>query len=1474
MKRTQFKKAVALLLLGSMMSGMAVSADAAWFGGSSKKTEEFYKSWDAQLRDFLAEKQNNKNNKPGQNKKPDKENNGNNNPGQENNTDSAGSSTVIESEMTVVEDATTVENGEMLRASTYVLNSVSGSNAELYAGGTTVKYFPVTMYDYDATTINKATHAVEYKDGLTAWNGMYFGNGQPASDAYTYITSAAAHTDLTWVQVQNENGTYYSDEACTTRVTVNSIGETGSDYVEATYVTFNDIIASDGQNVLTNYYYKKDNQYYSVYATRSSGNWYQYQFIYYPDGLDRNPTVMRNKQGYTSCYPDDPTDNFYNYYSSYRLYTKESVITGYTLTAGSETLATLDGTDTSKEIGVTLYTAGGTITTASLTYAPHNVWADKIFDADTPYSEVDFGKLGLYLSQPGAQVDDVAKLPTRAGYVYNGLVKNELDANKNIQFNVPEGGIFNSDATVKEIYTNVGLPFDYDADTLTYTFDSDEKSAKFDGTARSNTNLVEDTNGGFFPFGGYSAKEFYHGMSATINFNMTTDGKLVLADGSKDPITFAFSGDDDVWVFIDGVLVLDIGGIHDRANGYLNFSDESVTFTTSGTSGNRSVTLAANSSLVVPNSSSVGPGIINTTEGAVAYPDGITGQLFNTYDSYGNLLIEGVLGQDIQTFAAKADHELTIFYLERGADQSNCMIEFNLPVLDNVTVTKNIAGQAVVTNGNLTTEALNMSDDQLAALNNLEFTFTLYKNGEALANKTYIRMNANGQTIAIPSTDASGKFVLKNGETAKFIGEFSPTEDEYYVVEDIKNGFIYTDYKYSRIAAGSSAEENEAAGEHTYFNAPANDAHVYTDMEYEEGVLTSKVVTIKGGLESEDSLAFVANNYVNASLPTPSAVPSDDKIVIDYGLPVKITPTQNDLYIGDDYTISFPSGVGEIHEVTDGVYKAAYGTFTYDAATETITYTLNKQLSGVEVLTYYMTATAKTRSGSVPSEPVPAYIYIIPATTMYYEENFSDMVTFTNGTSKNGWQVVGSSQTDPQEPGVVGTVDDSPYGSDVAYINDSGDSNGTSMYVDTTAHTVKVTDENGNVKTKTVGAAQFSYEFTGTGTAFYARTTKNTGLMQITITNSDGEQVIYYRDTAFTWAVPMKVTAPDDAAEWLDSYIMRTSYDVVKNGTPDLPSSVQCYLIDNTPVTGTIVWGDVGTATLGTQNITGELTVTKNDGSKMKTNVTAELNVLGKDNIRLNNDIELYNIPVFDTDNIQDEEFASDSIGVMPYGTYTVTVTIARSNENLGYGSDFWLDGIRVYQPLDPDPSNLNPVAASAYATDGEANMVNATLRYKLLCDEDINNDGNWDGSNFTLFTDSNGSLETAEEYDNIGPKNEVYLYSGQSVTFTLSGFGWDANTNKVYLGMKAPAGVGNVTIGNKTMQINNTVDCYYDISGYGTISDIIIDEDTEETIKAVTFTITAGENSLISLTNVRVTGNAKFIVVNYPNVKVPGSGK
>lgn len=1071
-----------------------------------------------------------------------------------------------QSEFNLVEDDSTVTTGTELRADTY---EVAASRA-----ATTLKYFPVTLYNYDQKTFNNATHQIEVDQALanggiktlTQWQGVYFGDMYGKSESYSYSSSDATYQA---VSVSYNNRNDYSKWT------------NGSYYVKA----------GDNYYVCTN-----------LSCTRSG-----------------------------------------------------SLLSGYTY---SWTATYRGGKATGSGSSYTLYQS--TQQTGALRYADWNYWTGNIQDS----------------SQSGNRT-------------YSGMVENTLDASKNIQFKYPDAGIFTNDTSNKDVYTNVGLPFVYTDDGY-YTFDANQFGAYFhtDGTQgtsstpASNTNLYysttpqrHDFNGqdnrtkGWFPYDDTTSvknasADYYFGMNATVPFTMTKTGRMDDNDANSKPIKFEFSGDDDVWVFIDGKLVLDMGGIKNCLDAEINFAENTFRITKPSTNGGGKL------------------GDAGSANGA-----NLSGKLFN--DDTG----EGILGMTRETFAATDEHNLTIFYLERGAGSSNCKIKFNLPYKDSVSVQKLIT-ESKDDNGNISS----LTAAEQKRIDDVDFGFTLYKDERPAANATYVLYNKQGQATGNPSTDANGHFTLKNGQTAKFIGLID--NNTYYVKEDSKDGYVTPDYTYSATAANGANVTEKADG--------------YTSMK----------VKVSGGSEAQDSLSFVCKNYLSANLPNPSNIPADDRIVIDYGLPVTIPNVlANDTWRGDSIELKSVTG-------------AKYGTAQINPD-GTITYTLTKPLNGVETLTYTSVVTGTGNTGdqtTTATKEATGTIYIIPATSMYYEEDFGDMVTYTGA-----WETVGNGTNSQQEGYFVGDAKSSPYGSDAAYRDDSKDSSGTSKHVDTTN-----------------GAASFSYTFTGTGTTFFARTSNNSGYMRVVIKDAEGNTVYTaYRDT------------------------------------------------------------------------------------KYKTD---------------DNTLTMYNIPVF--------TWEADK-----YGTYQVEVSIA---EKVGkFGTAFNLDGIRVYNPIDAyNPTSGVPqheMAAAAYAADGEAHCTVATLRDKLISDDMVDK-GNglvWaDGKGFVIFTDTNGEIKDASEYVSNGPKEEVYLNNGQSVTFSLTG--WDANTNKIYLGMKAPAGSATVSINGHPVTLSNATDCYYDISSYAAITEVNGE-------KIATFTVKA-TSGLVSVTNIKVTGNTEFVICKPKDENVDGA--
>lgn len=222
----------------------------------------------------------------------------------------------------------------------------------------------------------------------------------------------------------------------------------------------------------------------------------------------------------------------------------------------------------------------------------------------------------------------------------------------------------NNSSVASNVFEQKNFPFNessYNGIT-TYSYDSftdknraiDASTNDFKVSKYSNATIGSDKGVGYFPFEQYNSKQYGFGTEFDIDFYMSETGILTAADGSKKDITFNFSGDDDVWVYVDGVLVLDLGGAHKVSSGSINFSDMSVIYKT-----------AVDTS---DNINSRGQG---TGDRYATNPDYVT-----TVDLAKLFAANGVEFNNTNT---SKKHTLQMFYMERGSFDSNCSISFNLP---------------------------------------------------------------------------------------------------------------------------------------------------------------------------------------------------------------------------------------------------------------------------------------------------------------------------------------------------------------------------------------------------------------------------------------------------------------------------------------------------------------------------------------------------------------------------------------------------------------------------------------------------------------------------------------------------------------------------------------------------------------------------------------------------------------------------
>ena len=176
---------------------------------------------------------------------------------------------------------------------------------------------------------------------------------------------------------------------------------------------------------------------------------------------------------------------------------------------------------------------------------------------------------------------------------------------------------------------------------------------------------------GFFPFNqkttATTASKYNYGFGAKLQFDftLTNDGNVQVGDNANDkvPIKFFFSGDDDVWVYIDGQLVLDVGGAHGKASGLLEFGEQE---------GKNTVTSYV-SDIKASNNT-----IYDTCSPAKQVTFNEKPYTFK-YKSKNDI-----------TYEKGTTHTLTMFYMERGMWESNMAVAFNFPDHNELQVEKQV----------------------------------------------------------------------------------------------------------------------------------------------------------------------------------------------------------------------------------------------------------------------------------------------------------------------------------------------------------------------------------------------------------------------------------------------------------------------------------------------------------------------------------------------------------------------------------------------------------------------------------------------------------------------------------------------------------------------------------------------------------------------------------------------------------------
>lgn len=290
----------------------------------------------------------------------------------------------------------------------------------------------------------------------------------------------------------------------------------------------------------------------------------------------------------------------------------------------------------------------------------------------------------------------------------NGTISETVEPHFNKEFLL---GKNSKNAKLGEVYDNVAFPFtkkaifdedqgvDYwyfdSKDTTLYLKQNSEQNSdskyflqeSTDNRDRSlnvdsSSNPSSKTRYGYFPFnetatsGWASTYNYGFGTKLQMDFTLTDDGKVetnktVGGEKEKTNIKFFFSGDDDVWVFIDGQLALDVGGAHGKVSGLLEF----------GETDDRT-------------QNSVTAYVSKVKKGGTAKDNDIDEKTVNsavkTVKYNGNDIYFYAKNTNLEPLDKGKKHTLTMYYMERGMWESNMAVAFNFPDNNELQVQKEV----------------------------------------------------------------------------------------------------------------------------------------------------------------------------------------------------------------------------------------------------------------------------------------------------------------------------------------------------------------------------------------------------------------------------------------------------------------------------------------------------------------------------------------------------------------------------------------------------------------------------------------------------------------------------------------------------------------------------------------------------------------------------------------------------------------
>lgn len=1073
------------------------------------------------------------------------------------------------------------------------------------------------------------------------------------------------------------------------------------------------------------------------------------------------------------------------------------------------------------------------------------------------------GNLSWYWK--GANVAFGPNKETASKDVAQGIVGKNLDDGNLITSYTNENGdpvkvpFFNEDAYPNQskymrFYNNLQFPFTKttnDKGVSTYSFDSAKNTVYYD---YDNKKIVrkddlkihdasKDNSIGYFPFNStdpdQSAKDnlnYGFGTQFTIPFTVTENGQNV----DDTPMTFKFTGDDDVWVYIDGALVLDMGGAHCKAEGEINFATQKATITT-GTSYAKLGNQATAGGRVKAEDN--GNGTVDFKNITVKKSDGNIISLANYMKESGKV------------------HELKMYYMERGMWDSNMSISYSfVPLPSGLTLSKTLdttdvnAGLKNAVQGldnfdfkiqkkNLKTDEANYSD-----VENLGYTLYDYD------DRTFPGQEAKDSTATFSSSYFASDFINtkdKNNSSAFYAGT------GFQITESIpKDTILQYDENKTTWGVYDSITSREA-------------------IQRENGA----VATFDMG-DASSSEMDVVNRYVNfVNTPKVGSLSVEKKYEGDalkdktFGFTVKVDLTGGEYY--DTYELEYNgSQNGKTDENGHFTLKAGEK-ITFEGIPAGAAYEVVEDAPGADD-TWVQDTTSNVTGKIVADQTIEASVTNKPKTTtknyVIYAEAGKTVTYAPDGVTIKELTKTTTDDTDITTNVNGGKGEFTPTSPnkkyDVAYkgtTTDKGNFEGTitvltyqatdKVYVFDYGLESNIAEKNANGDGLFQGGTFYNKEATGdmATTAKLGKITAAEGNTQTTISGSD---IVINDDGSATGAVTFKPTAFMDKVE---NYTYTA--DITKKGKA---------LESNNPETGTTVNGKIKTMPANVvyyeDNFANEVTVTDKGGVKIVNSTPIKLSqsnsqteLYGHDDAYANTENNdsagsstamtvgakatftfrgtgfdlisrtsgtsgsiVYKVKNMDTNTVAtygavDTYYNNGDLYQLPvisiknlaYAKYEVTLLVPKSN--MESASTFYLDGVRIYNPLNDDEeknasyiknevsvkttsiremilgtceiteSGINDPDSGSYITSAEVPGSTSSILY---CAGDENamslsflGDVNQEDMNQDASATYSNSLA---EYLRRGPSNEVYLTGTTGIGFVVKADGTADSTLQV----------------------------------------------------------------------------------------------